>query len=243
MEFWGIKIDKDLIPKLIVRILLAVLVVWIVKITLGEFFFKIILIILVIWIILDTIIPSWVYKWLLNRVKGRLQQHTLRNWTSDCIQRDGRLQRCDFVNLDLKNKYLNNLTFKTTLIWKNGPTWRAGFIIGNPSFRPEGVVDSDNAITCHTGQPPESNNIHYIWLYDETHDRSHPYSTSTLRKQKTTIFDVSITENNHLRININNQLVYNEGIPSNFRKKVYLIAWGDDNDCKVRFSEIKYSVV
>jgi hypothetical protein len=164
------------------------------------------------------------------------------DWTAECKDRQGWIQKGDAIVLGLEGKNLRELTF--LLEPKGRPkNWRGGFIIGNPAFSPNSIVDSQNAITCHIGSPPVLDGSIPVWIYDKNHERNHPYSTLVKSENRNpTGFSVKVNENNFLTIEVDEQLVYAKRIDSSFRKKVYLLAWGDNSNCSVKFSSITYYI-
>lgn len=115
--------------------------------------------------------------------------------------------------------------------------------MGNENFHPQFIVDEENAITIHAGSPPPIAKAIHIWKYDESHGRDNPDSTTvTAADKKRVHFLIEINDHNSLAVFVNNQQVFSKRIDSSFRKKVYLLAWGDNADCKVKFTEISYSI-
>lgn len=216
MKFFGIEIAKELVSPWMIRLLFAILFIWLIAKLFGK----------------------KVLKAFSKFPRG--YRHT--DWIADCKERNGRLQRCDFEHLPLHGRRLHMLEFKIEPL-NPEKNWRAGLIIGNPQCRPELVVDSTNAILCHTGEPPAPTSGKYIWAFDLEHTREQPYSTSVKILSSTISFSCEVSNNNFLRIGVENQSIYEKRIDSSFRKKLYLIAWGDSDNCKVKFTDIYYQGV
>ncbi len=164
------------------------------------------------------------------------------DWIADCRERRGWLQRGDAIALELDGKYLRELSF---IIEPQGKpsNWKGGFMIGNPTFSPTTIVDSQNAITCHVGTPPTLDEAVPVWIYDADHDRNNHYSTLVKSdKHRVVRFLVNVNDDNFVRIEVQGQVVYAKRIDPSLRKKAYLLAWGDEVDCRVKFSGITYYI-
>ena len=48
--------------------------------------------------------------------------------------------------------------------------------------------------------------------------------------------------NNFLKVYANNQQIYSNRLDSSYRRRVYLLAWGDESDCKIKFENIVFSI-
>lgn len=224
--FWGlVKIDKDLLSS-------------------YPFFAFSFLVILVLALFITTL-GKPVLKFLASFKQAYLSVPRIRrkdDWIADCRDRKGWIQKGDAMVLELDGRYLKELTF-VVKPEGNPNNWRGGFIIGNPTFSPITIVDSQNAITCHVGEPPIFDEAIPVWVYDEEHERNHPYSAIVKSSgERSATFLVRISEDNYLTVEVQNQVVYAKRIDSSMRKKVYLLAWGDESDCKVKFSGITYYI-
>ena len=222
--FWGlVKIDKDLLSSypFFALSFLVILVIALFVATLGKPFLKFL---------------SSLKKVYLSAPRIKRKD----DWIADCRNRRGWIQKGDAIALELDGKYLRELTF---VVEPEGQpsNWRGGFIIGNPTFSPISIVDSKNAITCHVGEPPVFDEAIPVWVYDEVYERNNPYSAIVKSSgERNATFLVRISEDNYLTVEVQNQVVYAKRIDSSMRKKAYLLAWGDDSDCKVKFSGITY---
>lgn len=184
--------------------------------------------------------------WLIKRIgeyfsaRDKTEKHD--DWVAECVQREGWGQKGDAESIDLEGRYLKAFDF--TLIPIGKPVnWRAGFILGNERFQPQAIVDKENAITIHVGNPPSIARAQYVWAYDWNYGRDNPYSiTVKTLKDKRTYFKVTINSDNFLTVHINNQQIYSNRISPSYRKKVYLLAWGDEADCKIQFENIKVTI-
>lgn len=164
------------------------------------------------------------------------------DWIADCRERRGWIQKGDAMALELEGKYLKELAF---IVEPEGhpDNWRGGFMIGNPTFSPTSIVDSQNAITCHVGVPPILDEAVPVWIFDENHERNNPYSTLVKSTGERTVrFLIKVNDDNFLTIEVQGQIVYAKRVDSSFRKKVYLLAWGDEANCRVRFSGTTYYI-
>ncbi len=164
------------------------------------------------------------------------------DWVADCRERRGWLQKGDAMALKLEGKHLRELTFVAEPE-DNPSNWRGGFMIGNPTFSPASIVDIQNAITCHVGVPPILDEAVPVWIFDESHERNNPYSTLVKSTGERAVrFLIKVNEDNFLTIEVQGQIVYAKKVDSSMRKKVYLLAWGDEADCRVRFSGTTYYI-
>lgn len=225
MEFLGIKIDKEILfsSPLLLNLFLVILLISIIKLAFGK---EIKILLLYIW----------------NRIINRDKNKSIKNWTAVCIDRQGWKQKADGIPLELENRHLKKLSFEVNPIGKP-INWRGGFILGNEKYHPQSIVDNNNSVLFHVGSPPPIDKAQYIWYYDKDHKEGDPASTTVTRENKTGLrFQVKIDKYHILKVLVNGQQVYNTKIPSLFRNKVYLLAWGDHADCKVRFSNIRYSI-
>lgn len=224
--FWGfIKIDKDFLSSypLFAIAILVITVVFLFILTLGRPILRFI----------DSLKKVYLS---VPRIRRK------EDWTANCRERRGWLQRGDAIPLELDGKYLKELTFIVEPMG-NPHNWRGGFIIGNPTFSPTSIVDSQNAITCHVGAPPSLDEAIPVWIYDENYDRNNPYSTLVKSgREKTIRFLLKVNDDNFITIEVQGQVVYAKRIDSSLRKKIYLLAWGDDTNCRVKFSGINYYI-
>lgn len=184
----------------------------------------------------------WLFDYIKKGLTRRVKIKKHNEWIAICIEREGWRQKGDAEALDLEGKYLKKLSFSVSPIGKP-ENWRGGFILGNEKFHPQLIVDSKNAITIHTGRPPSIVMAQHIWMYDWNYTINHPNSTTVKLLNKNKLkFDININDNNFLSVHVNNQQVYSNKIDSSYRKKIYLICWGDHANCKVRFSDITYTI-
>lgn len=226
MELLGFKIDKELLlaSPLFLNLFLIISLLAIVKLSFG------------------TEIKNAVL-YLLNKFITRDINKHINDWTAKCISRAGWKQKADGFPLELENRHLKKLSFEVSPIGKPD-NWRGGFIIGNEKFHPQNIVDTNNSLLFHAGSPPPIAQAQYIWYYDYDHKEGNPASTTVTKENKRKIrFDVEINRYHWLKVLVNGQQVYNNKIQSLFRNKVYLLAWGDHADCKVKFTNIKYSLL
>lgn len=229
MDLFGLKITNDLLlafPGLLKFFLIALFILFllgVIKVTFGK---EIILVL------------SW-FKTFHKNFKEKGKNHTHDDWIAICKRRTGWIQKSTAEYIDLKGNYLKQLSFTVTPITKS-KNWRGGFILGNEKFKPEQLIDSKNSITIHTGAPPPIKEAQHIWYYDKHFTRNNPGSTSVKVVNNQVHFNINI-DNNKLSVRANNQPIYSEKINPNFRKKVYLLAWGDHDDCKVKFTNISYT--
>lgn len=224
--FYGlIKIDKEILTSypLFVLSVFVILVIFLFVFTLGKPLLK----------SLGSIKKAYLS---VPRIRRK------EDWIAHCRDRRGWLQKGDAMPLELEGKYLRELTFVVEPE-ANPDNWRGGFIFGNPTFSPISIVDSQNAITCHVGSPPIFDEAMPVWVYDSEHERNHPYSALVRSSGRGSIvFLVKINDDNYLTVEAQGQLLYARKIDASMRKKVYLLAWGDGSDCKVKFSGITYYI-
>lgn len=181
---------------------------------------------------------KWIQKQLLNREKTK----THLDWLAICKERQGWIQKGDAEALDLEGKHLKRLTFTISPIGEPD-NWRGGFILGNERFHPQNIIDSNNAITVHAGSPPPIESAQHIWMYDWNHDRDHSHSTTVkLIDSGKVNFQLTIDDENNLTVHVNSQQVYSNKIDSSYRRKVYLLGWGDHADCQVYFENISFTI-
>lgn len=225
MEVLGIKIDKEILlsSSLFLNVLFVILLLIVTKVGFGR---EIKLISINIW------------KKFINKERKRKNE----DWIADCKTRGGWKQKANGIPLKLENKHLRTLSFEISPIG-NPKNWRGGFIIGNERYHPESIVDTNNSLLFHVGAPPQIANAQYVWFYDTAHSEGNPATTSVTKDSSQKInFNVKIDRFHILKVLVNEQQVYNKKIPSLFRNKVYLLAWGDDANCKVSFTNIKYTL-
>lgn len=207
------------------------------------FSISLLVIILVFLFILTLVKP--LLKFLISLKRVYLSVPKVRrkeDWVADCRERRGWLQKGDAKALELEGKYLRELTFIVEPVG-NPRNWRGGFIVGNPTFSPTSIVDSQNAITCHVGAPPVLDEAIPVWIFDKDHERVNPYSTLVKSGSgKDVRFLVKVSDSNFLTIEVQGQVVYAKQIDPSWREKVYLLAWGDETDCRVKFSGNSYYI-
>lgn len=221
MEFLGIKIGSEIILSnpFITNVLLIIVILAVIKIAFGK---EIILL----------------FKIGLSSWSQRSKTESIAGWEANCIQRNGWFQRGDAKALDIEGRYLKKLSFTVSVIGRPN-NWRGGFILGNQRFAPQTIVDQANAITIHTGSPPPIAQAQHVWIYDDLHGRNNPDSTTVTAINIGQIhFQIDINSDNFLSVFVNGQQVYFKRIDLSFRKKVYLLAWGDNTNCRVRFANI-----
>jgi len=225
MKLFGIELGSDILftYPTFTNILLVIIAITVVKIAFGKeivFLFR----------------KSW----------GSFTKRSVRkkhdDWVAICKERVGWIQKVNAKPLNLENRYLKKLTFEVSPIG-NPSNWRAGFMLGNERSQPQMIVDSDNAVMIHTGSPPPIAKAQHVWIYDKEHVVNHPtfVAVTMLSKNKLT-FNIEINDKNFLIVYANNQQVYAKYIQSSYRKKVYLLAWGDYADCKVKFTNVSFIV-
>lgn len=165
-------------------------------------------------------------------------------WVAHCKEKKDIPQKQDIKPIDLKGQYIKSIKFTVSLVG-NPDFWRAGFMVGNEKYFAHNVVDSDNAITIHTGSGyDKKNKILPIWKYYGDFKQNNPDSSSVSTEDiKNIDFAVDINENNFMIVKIENEVVFAQRIDASFRRRFFLKAWADDKpDYKVKFSEIKYSL-
>lgn len=224
MEVLGIKIDKEILlsSSLFLNVLFIMLLLIVTKLGFGKE-------------IQSTSVNIW--KRFINKEKKRKNE----NWIADCKAREGWKQKAIGIPLKLENKHLRTLSFEVSPIGKP-KNWRGGFIIGNERYHPESIIDTDNSLLFHVGTPPQIANAQYVWFYDRDHIEGDPATTSVMKDSSNKIrFNIKIDHFHILKVLVNEQQVYNKKIQSLFRNKVYLLAWGDHANCRVIFTNIRYS--
>lgn len=171
---------------------------------------------------------------LLNIVEAREVIHK-DTWETEIITKTP-----DFFSISLEGKLLKKISFRVKHL--EGKSWRAGIMIGAPTSRPKNIVDP-NAVTCHVGEPPyEKHN--QVWLFDPEHDRSHPIENEVQAGSDGELaFEIVVNTKNFLKISINKQTVYSQRIDPQIREKAYLLAWSDEGNCKLRFTNLAFETV
>lgn len=162
-----------------------------------------------------------------------------QDWTAVTKDRKGWMQGGDALALDFDGRYIKEVEFTVKPL--NKPkNWRGGFILGNQLYSPNNIVDNLNAITCHVGSH-DYEDTQPVWIYDESHGRDNPHSLLVRSSGKSeSKFLVKVNDDNYLTIEINGQITYSRRIDASFRKKAYLLAWGDGTKCRIIFSNIVY---
>lgn len=224
MEFLGFKIDSNILlaNPLFLNLFLIVSLLAIIKLSFGKE-------------IASITSSTW------SKIRNRDKKKNIGDWTAVCKDRVGWVQKADGYALELENKHLKKLSFEVSPVGEP-ENWRAGFILGNSFYHPQKIIDTENSLLFHAGAPPPIDEAQHIWFYDKDHIANHPGSTTVTKESKKKIkFEVSIDKYHILKVLVNGQQVYNSKIPSLFRNKVYLLAWGDHINCKVNFTNIQYS--
>ena len=225
MELFGFKIDREILlgSPLFLNLFLITSLLAIIKLSFGNEIKSLAILVL-------------------NKILNRDINKKIKDWTAQCIDKQGWKQKADGFPLELENKHLKKLSFEVSPV-ANPANWRGGFILGNEKYQPQSIVDTDNSLLFHVGAPPPIKKAQYVWFYDKDHVENHPGSTTVTKDRETKIkFEINIDRYHWLKVLINGQQVYNSKIPSLFRNKAYLLAWGDHADCKVNFTNIRYSL-
>lgn len=177
-----------------------------------------------------------------SKITSRDRNKKIDDWKAVCVDRQGWKQKAVGRSLELENKHLKKLSFEVSPVGRPA-NWRGGFILGNEKYQPQNIIDSDNSLLFHVGSPPPIYQAQHVWFYDKDHKENHPASTTVTKENNTKLrFQVEIDKYHWLKVLVNGQQVYNSKIPSLFRNKVYLLAWGDHADCNVRFTNIRYII-
>lgn len=237
--FWGIiKIDKDLLrqyPKPVFYFLIALF--FLTVISLIRLAFGIELAAIFIFIVIIITVVLWCKKNIRERPKKRKHQ----DWIAECRPREGWRQKAHAEYLDLEGKSLKELNFTVRPIG-GVAYWRAGFMLGNENTRPQYIIDTDNAITIHTGIPGTLEKGIHVWRYDKKHPVNHPEESPVLIDGDIN-FKVSVNKNNHLSIHLGNQPIYEHRVEPEFRRKLFLLAWADEfANCNIEFTNIIYKI-
>lgn len=225
MELFGFKVDKEILlySPLFLNSFLVILFLAVVKLSFGKE-------------IKTLVLFSW------GKLKTRNKNKKIDKWIAKCIERQGWKQKADGYPLELEGRHLKKLSFFVSPLGRP-INWRGGFMMGNEKYQPQSIVDTENSVLFHAGSPPPIVEAQYIWYYDKNHIENHPGSTTVTKESKSKIrFQVEINENNYLKVIVNGQQIYNTKISASFRDKVYLLGWGDHADCKVEFTEIRYTI-
>lgn len=225
MKLFGIELGSDVLfaYPTFTNMLLIIIAIAAVKIAFGK-----------------EIVFLFIKGWESFTKRGIRKKHD--DWVAVCKERDGWIQKGNAKPLNLEGRYLKKLTFEVSPVGKPS-NWRGGFMLGNEKFQPQAIIDSDNAIMVHTGSPPPIAKAQHVWIYDKEHIINHPTSVAvTMSSKNKFTFSIEINDKNFLIVYANNQQVYSKQIESSYRKKIYLLAWGDYADCKVRFTNISFII-
>ncbi|MBI2018422.1 pentapeptide repeat-containing protein [Candidatus Daviesbacteria bacterium] len=146
-------------------------------------------------------------------------------------------QGADYRSVPLEGKPLNKITFR---IKPMSPFWRAGLKIVDPngSFLP---LRSVNSILFHLGSTV-TNNFFGITAYVNGELVGAVNKSLKYDPLQSIIISFEVNQNNFVKFFVNGSVEFepNERINPRLLKKACLVAWGDINDYKVGFDEIKF---
>ncbi|OGM20434.1 hypothetical protein A2714_01230 [Candidatus Woesebacteria bacterium RIFCSPHIGHO2_01_FULL_38_9] len=166
------------------------------------------------------------------------------DWMAFCRTRKYWPQKQDSFSLDLKGMYIKSLDF-TVFPISNPQHWRAGFVIGNEKLKANEIVDTTNGITIHTGSDlDDQEKIIPIWKFYNGFDHNNPDSSLVNSKGLKEIkFSLIISNENFMRVKVENDLIFAQKVDASFRRRVYLKGWVDTSqDCEIKFKNINYSL-
>lgn len=158
---------------------------------------------------------------------------TIENWIASTKSSND--QGADYRDIILKGDSIGILQFD---IIPKTPFWRAGFKLSDPdgSIFP---LRSNNSLLFHLGSAPQNNFFGITAYLNGKHvdsvNKVLPFSSDVRLNVK---FDVN--KNNFIKCYVNGVVEYEPNRRMNHRifKKVYLVAWGDENDYGVEFEDI-----
>lgn len=237
--FWGfLKIDKDLLskyPKPLFYFLIALFFLTVTSLISLAFGKEIALVFVLAVVIL---MPIW---WIKKVIKESDKKRKHEDWIAECKPKNGWKQKADAEYLDLEGKFLKELIFTAEPIGRV-TYWRAGFMLGNEKARPQDIIDTDNAITVHTGIPGTLEKGIHVWRYDKNHIVNKPEESPVLINDNLN-FKININTDNHLSVHLGNQSIYEEIVDPQFRRKLFLLAWADEYpNYRIRFKNINYKI-
>ncbi len=180
-----------------------------------------------------------------DKLVDTLNKKSHSDWVANCKERKLWPQKQDALGLDLKGHYLKSLYFSIALIGKP-QHWRAGFVLGNEKLKANQIIETENGITIHIGSDyDKKEKIIPIWKYYDNFSNNNPdFSSVKFDKMEENTFSVNINNNNFMIVKVNEEIIFAKKIESSFRRRVYLKAWVDTSpDCKVKFKNIKYSLM
>ncbi len=176
--------------------------------------------------------------------KEEISKQKIPDWTAKCKKKPDIPQKQDIKTIDLKGQYIQSIKFTINLVG-NPKFWRAGFMMGNEKNFAHNIVDTENAITIHTGSGyNKKNNLLPIWKYYGEFKQNNSDSSSVISEDiKNIKLFLTINENNFMTVRIENDVVFAQRIEPSFRRRFLLKAWADANpDYKINFKDIKYSL-
>jgi len=185
-----------------------------------------------------------IFNWVLIQAKVCKNIRKMPDWIAECKNRSDIPQKQDIKPIDLRGQYLKGVKFTVSLIG-DPEFWRVGFMIGNEKYFAHNIVDTNNAITIHTGSGyNKKDKLLPVWKYYGEFKHNNPDSSSVSTVDISNIdFILDINEDNFMVVRIENEVVFAQKINPSFRRRIFLKAWADDQpDFKVKFSNIKYTL-
>ena len=147
-------------------------------------------------------------------------------------------QGADYRHIPRKGKSLEKISFNIRPI---SPFWRAGLKIIDPnsSVLPLG---GSTSILFHLGSTERINYFGITAYINGEHVGSVNKTFKFVSNQPITI-SFEVNQKNFIKFFVNEAIEFEPGgrISPRLLKKVYLVAWGDSNDYKVEFDEIRFS--
>lgn len=158
----------------------------------------------------------------------------IQPWTS--VKKNENSQGVDYLEIDLKAKLLKVLTFK---LRSDSNYWRAGFKLVAPN-----AVESlpnlltDKSFLFHVYR--DDNGKYGLLIYHDGNTESAIQKSIHPKDDEITI-TIERDERNYVRCFVDNSLEYNKRFNPELFKKLFLVAWGDESECRVLFEDIAYS--
>jgi hypothetical protein len=147
-------------------------------------------------------------------------------------------QGTDINELELEGKLLEQLTFR---IIPKSTFWRAGFKIVFPDGGALPLL-MPQSILIHLASEDNGKIGIYIY-YFEGGPETKKYKKQILNSIKVGMpidISVKINDKNFMQCLVNGVNEFEERIDHGYRKKAYLLAWGDGNDYEVDFKNISF---
>lgn len=179
-----------------------------------------------------------------DKLSAVLNKKTCQDWIAYCRERKNWPQKQDALSLDLKGRYIKSLNFSITVRGKP-QYWRAGFVLGNEKLIAQQIVDNKNGVTIHTGSDyDKKEKLLPVWKYYDNFSNGNPdYSSVKFEKMDERNFSISISNDNFMKVKLQDEVIFAQRINPLFRRRVYLKAWADTKpDCKIKFKKITYTL-